>query len=450
MKNNPENLYPQAFLTGMQALLGEEYTAFRQSLDTPAPTSVRLNPQKASDAFTGEEVIPWCNDGRYLAERPSFTFDPLFHAGVYYVQEASSMFLEEVWKRINPENVSLRVLDLCAAPGGKSTHLLSLMSADSLLVSNELIPGRNKILQQNVIKWGNANCIVTQNKPEDFVALGEYFDVIVLDAPCSGEGLFRKDKDAIAEWSEKNVNMCALRQKDILGQAILALKPGGYLVYSTCTFEPDENDNNITRLLRQGFSLINLEADKKYSGINQTRAGWQFYPHKIKGEGFFIAVVQKDWSGGNNLFGVNSSAPVKRKESPVLDLWLTKPALFTELIRNNITFALPLSISNDFERLERKLYIRHAGTPLGEWKGKDFLPSAALALSNFMGKDKVAVAFNYEEAISYLRCESPPVKTGEKGWFLAQYNGLNLGWVKSLGNRVNNYFPKEWRILKQL
>ncbi len=222
------SLYPEAFLSRMQALLNTEYPDFIKSLDTPAPTSIRLNPGKVSDAFVETDNIPWCNEGKYLAERPSFTFDPLFHAGAYYVQEASSMFLEEVWKQVNPENIPVRVLDLCAAPGGKSTHLLSLMSDDSLLVSNELIQARNKVLQQNILKWGNANCIVTQNKPDDFTALPDYFDVILIDAPCSGEGLFRKDKDAITEWSEKNVAMCAFRQKEILTSAMLCLKPGAF------------------------------------------------------------------------------------------------------------------------------------------------------------------------------------------------------------------------------
>ncbi len=431
--------YPVEFLTRMKALLQEEYPAFVASLDTPSPTSIRLNLIKATAKFDTEEIVEWCTSGRYLKERPSFTFDPLFHAGTYYVQEASSMFLEQVWKQINKDNRTVKVLDLCAAPGGKSTHLLSLMNKESLLVSNEVIPNRNKILQQNVIKWGNANVVVTQNKAEDFTALGEYFDIILIDAPCSGEGLFRKDKEAIEEWSEKNVTMCTVRQKDILKNAMSCLKPGGYLIYSTCTFEPDENDDQIKELATGNVQLV-----INTKGVVKTEFGYQFYPHRVKGEGLYMAVLKKE--GEEN--AVSNPEPKTRNSEP-LNTYLTDPISFSEFKKDNLLFAIPKSIYNYFLALEKQLYIRNAGIFMGEMKGKDFLPSHDLALSNHIRPDIPSVELSYDDAIIYLRGETPKIKTGERGWCLAKYENRNLGWMKILDNRLNNYFPKDWRILKR-
>ena len=444
---NIVNQYPDAFVERMKALLPEDYDAFIKTLDGPSPTSVRMNTAKPTSKFAEAENISWCDTGKYLVERPSFTFDPLFHAGAYYVQEASSMFLEEVWKQLNLGNQPLKVLDLCAAPGGKSTHLLSLIRDDSLLVTNELIPNRNKILQQNIIKWGYANCIVTQNKPEDFAGLGNYFDVILIDAPCSGEGLFRKDKDAISEWSEKNVGMCSVRQKDILKNAAACLKPGGYLIYSTCTYEPLENDENITWMGQLGLNA-HTTGLAKYPGIIKTNYGCQFYPHRIKGEGFYIAALQKEGSGHSYISPMVSNkklAPL----SPPLQGYLQQPEAFTELKKNDLIFALPVWMQSDFAILEKRLYIRNAGVLAGSIKGKDFLPAHDLALSNQIRKEIQSVELTEEEAVTYLRCETPKINSELRGWCLATYQGLNLGWMKLMPGRLNNYFPKDWRILKR-
>jgi 16S rRNA C967 or C1407 C5-methylase (RsmB/RsmF family)/NOL1/NOP2/fmu family ribosome biogenesis protein len=444
---NRINQYPDAFTERMKTLLPDDYEAFIKSLDGYSPTSVRMNATKPTGKFADEENISWCNTGKYLNERPSFTFDPIFHAGSYYVQEASSMFLEEVWKQLNLGSQPLKVLDLCAAPGGKSTHLLSLMSAESLLVTNELIPNRNKILQQNIIKWGYANCIITQNKPEDFAGFENYFDVILIDAPCSGEGLFRKDKDAIGEWSEKNVATCAVRQKDIVTHAAACLKPGGHLIYSTCTYEPVENDENIAWMQQLGLQSLSLDLSK-YPGVTKTQYGCQFYPHRIKGEGFYIAALQKEGTAH-----AYPSAPVNNKKlpllSPALQGYLRQPEAFTELKKNDFIFAMPLWMMNDFTILEKRLYIRNAGILAGSIKGTDFLPAHDLALSNHIRKDIPSVELSEEEAITYLRCETPKINSELRGWCLATYQGLNLGWMKLMPGRLNNYFPKDWRILKR-
>jgi 16S rRNA C967 or C1407 C5-methylase (RsmB/RsmF family)/NOL1/NOP2/fmu family ribosome biogenesis protein len=440
-----EAVYPEAFLSRMKIILGNDYAEFLHSLQSPSPTSIRLNPFKRISKFDEEQSIAWCIEGKYLKERPSFTFDPLFHAGAYYVQEASSMFLEQVWKQINPRNEAVRVLDMCAAPGGKSTHLLSLMREESLLVSNELISNRNNILQQNIVKWGTANCIVTQNDPNDFSKLENFFDIILVDAPCSGEGLFRKDRDAINEWSEKNVAMCASRQEGTLQHAITCLKPGGHLIYSTCTFEPSENDEQVAGC---GLEVVVLNIPD--FGQVKTKLGYQFYPHKIKGEGFYIAVLRKE---NEEYVQIHDSKPtrktVERNNLPIDDQFLTSPDSFISYRKDEFLFAIPKSIYTDFLWLEKQLYIRHAGVFVGTIKGKDFLPSHDLALSNYIKRHLPFVELNYEEAISYLRCEPPKVKPEERGWCLARYEGFNLGWMKILDGRINNYFPKELRILKQ-
>jgi len=440
-------IYPEAFIKRIKVLLPQDFNAFIKTLDGPSPTSVRLNPSKKTNRFAEEEKMSWCAEGRYLQERPTFTFDPLFHAGAYYVQEASSMFLEEVWKQLNLPHQPLKILDLCAAPGGKSTHLLSLMNEQSFLVTNEIISNRNKILQQNIIKWGNANCLITQNKPEDFAALENYFDVILVDAPCSGEGLFRKDKNAVAEWSEKNVEICSIRQKDIVKHAAACLKPGGFIIYSTCTYEPVENDKSIDFMQELGLHVIALN-NSKFPEITKTKYGLQFYPHIVKGEGFYIAALQKKKDGAAYIH-----PPVNNKKIPALSAafqtYLQLPEGFTELKKNDFIFALPHFMWADFAILEKRLYIRNAGLLMGHLKGQDFLPAHDLALSNHIRKDLPAFELTEEEAITYLRCETPKIKTDLLGWALATHKGLNLGWIKLIPGRFNNYFPKDWRILKR-
>ena len=439
--------YPEAFLHHMKNVLGNEFDAFVQSLGESSPTSVRLNPFKPISKFNEEEKIPWCANGRYLKERPSFTFDPLFHAGAYYVQEASSMFIEQAWKQINPNNTPVRVLDMCAAPGGKSTHLLSLMSEESLLVSNEVIANRNNILQQNIVKWGTANCIVTQNKPEDFAALENFFDIILIDAPCSGEGLFRKDKNAIDEWSEQNVERCAVRQKNILQQAIACLKPGGFIIYSTCTFEEAENDR---QMANEELPITNYQLSIKQPGVTLTNFGYQFFPHKIKGEGFYMAVMQKPDNGQQTTDNgrQTSNGKANNQLSIINNQYLNNSDNFITHTKNDLLFAIPKNIYSDFLFLQR-LYIRHAGIFMGTMKGKDFLPSHDLALSNYIKTDLPAVDLNNDDAISYLRGETPKLKTDIRGLCLVKYENKNLGWIKAMEGRMNNYYPKELRILKR-
>ncbi|MDR1585712.1 MAG: RsmB/NOP family class I SAM-dependent RNA methyltransferase, partial [Prevotellaceae bacterium] len=230
--------FPESFVERSKSLLGDEYNVFEAALQTTPPVSVRVN--NKIDMHPSEELVPWCEKAYYLQERPLFTADPLLHAGAFYVQEASSMFLYQAVKQHFPS--AKRTLDLCAAPGGKSTLLLQSLPDDGLLVSNEIIRSRAHILAENITKWGNPNAVVTNNSPADFGKLPGYFDAVVVDAPCSGEGMFRKDADAAGEWSLQLVNLCAERQREIVSSVWKALKPDGILVYSTCTFNREENE----------------------------------------------------------------------------------------------------------------------------------------------------------------------------------------------------------------
>ncbi|MGI8893198.1 MAG: methyltransferase RsmF C-terminal domain-like protein, partial [Bacteroidia bacterium] len=245
-----ENL-PSVFISHLDNLLGNEAVELIKSFSTTPPVSIRINPFKNYFPPENSGKVPWCDTGFYLPVRPVFTLDPSFHAGAYYVQEASSMFLEQAIKQITKKEEPVKVLDISAAPGGKSTHLLSLLPKNSLLVANEVIRSRAGILKENIIKWGVPNVIVTSSDPERFSDLKSFFDIILVDAPCSGEGLFRKDANAIKEWSQENVNLCHQRQKRILNNVWTALRPGGYLIYSTCTYQTKENENQLIKFVHE-------------------------------------------------------------------------------------------------------------------------------------------------------------------------------------------------------
>jgi 16S rRNA C967 or C1407 C5-methylase (RsmB/RsmF family)/NOL1/NOP2/fmu family ribosome biogenesis protein len=438
--------YPLAFIDTVKAQLGEELPLFLEALDSVAPVSVRLNPSKPTSLFAKNEKISWAaSNGRYLPERPVFTLDPLLHAGAYYVQEASSMFLETVWNSLELSHQNLNILDLCAAPGGKSTHLLSLMSKASLLVSNEIIPNRNKILRENITKWGNPNVFITQSEADKFSAAAHFFDVVVVDAPCSGEGLFRKDKNAIAEWSEKNVALCSVRQQSILENIVPTIVPGGYLIYSTCTYEPVENDLAVAGWLEKGFSLVRLNDVPQE--VTSTKLGYQFYPHRTKGEGFYMAVLQKDGERKARQADVAKPIIMTSQEKSLAETYLAQPDDFTLLQKDERTYAIPQQHRGAFQYLSKVVNIRQAGVYLGEQKGKDFLPSHDLAMSTALSTNLPRVELSLEDALRYLRCETIRIDSPLRGWALVTYQNLPLGWVKLLDNRVNNYYPKEYRIL---
>ena len=289
---------PKDFITRIEAgPLGQ--TPLIQSLDSESPISIRLNPRKKSAQFENEEVVPWCSDGRYLTERPSFTLDPLFHAGTYYPQEAGSMYIDAIVRSIQlPEEPVL--LDLCAAPGGKSTLLASFLDNRGMLISNEIIRSRAYILAETLTKWGYSNTFVSNNAPADFEKLHSYFDFILVDAPCSGEGMFRKDPNARLEWSLESAAHCAVRQTDILASVWPSIKEDGYLLYSTCTFNPAENEECIAAFLEEHEAEI--VPIPFFEGLipDVNKYGYHFIPGIAKSEGFYAVLLQKkEFSGPN-------------------------------------------------------------------------------------------------------------------------------------------------------
>jgi 16S rRNA C967 or C1407 C5-methylase (RsmB/RsmF family)/NOL1/NOP2/fmu family ribosome biogenesis protein len=418
--------------------------------------SVRINPEKIkASPFPDSEQIPWSSTGYYLPNRPSFTLDPLLHAGAYYVQEASGMFLEQCLKQTVDLSLPLKILDLCAAPGGKSTLIQSFISDESLLVSNEVIKSRASILVENISKWGNDNVIVTNNDPRDFKRLPEYFDVIVADAPCSGSGLFRRDENAIGEWSIGAVESCSLRQQRILSDAYVSLKQNGVLIYSTCSYSPEENEKICDWLLRTydvtplkiavnpNWNIVYTESDLK-------AAGYRFFPDKIRGEGFFIACFRK--SDGA------STAEVRTKRSKIVKVTSAERDIILPWIRENYklnfyhngdeVFAFPSLLEEELLTIHSNLYIKKAGVPIGKIVRSELLPAHELALSNIVRHGLLTISLKKDGALQYLRKEEVTIKDDLRGWALVRYEEQNLGWVKLLGNRVNNYYPKEWRILK--
>jgi 16S rRNA C967 or C1407 C5-methylase (RsmB/RsmF family)/NOL1/NOP2/fmu family ribosome biogenesis protein len=430
--------FPADFIEKMKAVLGKEAENFFQAHDLVSPAAVRLNPFKKRITFKGAQKIPWSEIGYVLPERPSFTIDPHFHAGCYYVQEPSSQFLEVVFNQIKNNN-GLKILDLSAAPGGKSTHLLSMMNETDLLVSNEIIPSRNKILQHNIAKWGCSNVIVTQNDPADFDRLKNYFDIVLVDAPCSGEGLFRKDKEAMEQWSIENVHTCEKRQSTILSHATNTLKPGGYLIYCTCTYEPGENEAQVKLLTQRNMKLRTISYSS--DDIVKNESGFRFYPHRVQGEGFFISLLKKVDEIESIYRKKNKNKRTPRQFTPDY----LEDNNYVEVKKEERIFLIPPSHFDDFIFISENLYIRHAGIPTGTIKGKDFIPSPQLALSNHIREDLSSVSVDIEQALKYLRGETLPLKISE-GWYLVKFEDSILGWAKAVSGRLNNGYPADWRI----
>jgi 16S rRNA C967 or C1407 C5-methylase (RsmB/RsmF family)/NOL1/NOP2/fmu family ribosome biogenesis protein len=445
-------MLPEEFLERIKNQDYIDLNKLTEALGSPSPVSIRINPSKWNHKPEFPVPVPWCRDGYYLKARPSYTTDPLFHAGCYYPQEASGMFLEQAFNQLVTKNGYFRVLDLCGAPGGKSTHLSSLIGEGGLLVANEVIRQRAAILAENITKWGTCNTIVTNNDPSAFGKLNEYFDLIVVDAPCSGEGMFR-DEVARNEWSVANTAHCSDRQKRILMDVWPSLKSGGILVYSTCTFNPEENENNINWLAETTDSetlKINISA---FGGIREISfkniSGYGFYPDRIDGEGFFLSAVRKTGGSGNKIHNEKklsySSLQYDRKEAERLI-----NGSLSDIYRHDDTvYRLSLPVS-DFLFLKKYLRILKGGTALFKTRNNDISPFHDLAISNLIKENAFPKNdLDYKDALSFLRRENFLLKETANGWIIVTYLGVNLGFVKNLGSRFNNYFPVDWRIRMQ-
>ncbi|MDE6152330.1 MAG: hypothetical protein K2G12_10155 [Prevotella sp.] len=405
--------FPKEFIEYTSRLFGEErWQRFLDSFGQETPVSVRYNPFKpVSDMFDGESV-PWCKDAYWLKDRPKFTLDPLLHAGAYYVQEAGSMFLDQVLRQYVFTPVCM--LDLCAAPGGKSTLARAALPEGSLLISNEPDRRRANILMENMQKQGHHDVYVTNNYAKDFQASKIMLDVILTDVPCSGEGMFRRDEGAIKEWSVQNVRKCAELQRSIVGEIWHCLRPGGLLIYSTCTFNLQEDEENVRWIMEElGADILPVETRKEWNITGSLLESfdapvYRFIPGITRSEGLFMCVLRKH--------GESQSC-----HRPV-------------------------------EKQLKRLRILYDGVPKGERKGKDIIPShaeALLAPSYIGGMDNAypCVELSREDALRYLHREAIVLSDDTpKGYVAVTYNGLKLGFVKNLGNRANNLYPKEWAI----
>ena len=444
---------PEKLLSSLEGIKGFDKEAFeRVHVSGEQVTSIRLNPQKEFKFQNSKfkiSNIPWTQFGFYLAERPSFTFDPLFHAGCYYVQEASSMFLEQVLKQTIDLSKPLKILDLAAAPGGKSTHIQSLISKDSLLVSNEVIRNRSNILKDNIIKWGSDNVVVTNNDPKEFARLENYFDVIVVDAPCSGSGLFRRDEEAIGEWSLNNVRLCAQRQQRILADVWPSLKKDGILIYSTCSYSKEE-DEDILEWMNSEFRIQNSELRIMNDwSIVESSGGYRFWPDKVKGEGFFIACLKKmDGEYKTEIRLKRKIELLNKKEMEIVKYWVRETGhQFAKV--DHAVYAVPQNLLGDLNILSDDLHVIYFGTIIGELVREKLIPSHALAMSYLASENMERVELNYDQSIKYLQKKQLKIDT-DKGWKLVTYKNYSLGWINVLPIRINNYYPKELRILKDI
>lgn len=454
---------PIPFEQSMRRLLGGDYDSFRQALLSEPTVSIRLNPFKWNSPL-GYERVPWASAAYYLPERPPFTYDPLFHGGCYYVQEASSMFVEQaVRQHLGAARVAL---DLCAAPGGKSTLLRSLLPDDCVLVSNEVVRSRAQVLAENITKWGHPHSVVTSSYPADFMPLGSLFDLILVDAPCSGEGMFRKDPVAVAEWSPENVAICWQRQRDILADIWPTLRPGGLLVYSTCTFNTEEDEENVRWIQHElGAELLPVAIDPSWgitpSFIPDVPHVYRFLPGRTRGEGLFLAVLRK---GGSSDEGGYAPVATRRKAAPAKNkagkpsiplppwgasaAWVKDAHEYLYRVDGERIVALPAAMESLVNLLSAHLRVLKAGIAMATLKGRDVIPTHELAMSSAVALDAFTTCdLSYAEALRYLHGEAvvlPP--DVPRGYVVVTYRGVPLGFVKHLGNRANNLYPSEWRI----
>lgn len=455
---------PAAFRESMKALLGEERAAeLFAALDSKPSVSIRENASKGYEAQG--RTVGWCESGRYLDERPQFTLDPLLHAGLYYVQEAASMFIEQAYHAL-PEKPQ-RVLDLCAAPGGKSTLWRSLMPDGALLVCNEPVYSRAMILRENLAKWGQPDVVVTNRYGRDFAPLTGFFDVIAADVPCSGEGMFRKDDGAREEWTAESPVRCSTLQREIIRDVWPALRTGGYLVYSTCTFNREEDEDNIIYICNElGAELvpIPLKPEWNIEGDTTGRAlpVYHFFPtatstdgisngsHKgTESEGFFLALLRKTAESASLNHKKKKS---KAKEVPLrnvkgMDEWLHDGADYklTAPDAENI-HAVRRTLADDIDQIRKTVKTLNFGIHMATAKGAKWMPTQELALSTQLRKEAFpCVDVDLETALRYLRREAITIDA-PRGYVIIAYKGHPLGFVNNLGNRSNNMYPAEWRI----
>ena len=427
------------------------------AFESPAPSSIRCNPFKSGICPEGRPVT-WNAYGRILPERPVFTLDPHFHAGAYYVQDSSSMFVGHAFRRLlesagKPVGRPFRVLDLCAAPGGKTTDLAAslreVFGDGFILVSNEVMKARAGVLADNVALWGDPNVVVTSDDPRAFAALPGFFDVIVADVPCSGEGMFRKDEEAQRQWSEDNVALCEARQRRITADVWPSLRQDGLFIYSTCTFNKYENDSNVQWIASELGAECLLEDDLLHAGegVIKTALGYSLVPGHVEGEGQYCSALSKISEVEFRETRQKTARPSKAQTLPegiVAGLLRVKAVV---RLKGETVIAVPENISSDLALIEQALHVIAAGCAVGTLKGKVLVPDADLALSLMYDRTAFPEAeVDRDTALAYLHRDAITLPDAPKGYVAVVYGGLPLGFVKNLGNRCNSLHPQSRRI----
>ena len=447
---------PESFVASMRQMLGDDAEKLFVALDTEPVVSIRLNPYKPAKVFDGEN-IGWSAWGRYLAERPQFTLDPLMHGGAYYVQEASSQFVGYLLKDDNLDGK--RILDMCAAPGGKTTIYSTLVGRGGLVVANDINRSRTLALADNVQRWGLGNVVVTCNEPSHIGAFEHWFDVVAVDAPCSGEGMFRKMEEARTEWTPSSVDVCVARQKEILAEAWRTLRPGGKLLYSTCTFN-DREDEGVVKWLMEEYgnsleTVERIELDDSWGVVRSDIGAFQcfhFYPHKVQGEGFFVAIARKSNESVRRVVPKSRRkvfVPLQNKDIAEVSRWVDSPKQMTFKLIGDTVYGYDNAVIDDVINLSEFLSVVYSGVAFGQiFKGK-LKPEHPLAL--FVGcnaKVVPTVEVSLEDALDYLRRQDIAALQFEEGINRVVYGGVAIGFIKRIGVRCNNMYPKDLRIIK--
>ncbi len=446
------------FLSTLHDCTGFCRESFIAAHHAPPPVSVRVNKAKliSPDILFSPEVrgdaVPWCSDALYLNERPSFTLDPLIHGGAYYVQEASSMFISHMLISLLHEQRNLKALDLCAAPGGKAT-LLASSPYFNLILANEIIQSRVSSLVENIVKWGADHVLVSQNDPRELEQLGDMFDVVLVDAPCSGSGLFRKDEQAQNEWSPDGVIMCAGRQKRILHSASMLVKEGGYLMYSTCSFSKEENEDIVDHLIDSGmYESVKIPIEPAWGiveSVSEIHAGYgyRFYPDKLRGEGFFCAVLRKTTTDAVGTYRTGSAEVDLIKDINLLNKWIRVDEGLIAYQKGSEVFVCQEQHISDVMFLKKSLKLKRSGLRIGDLIRNELIPDHELAMSTVRSDQIPGIELDLHSALRFLRRDSIEVDVDFSGWGLVHYKEVVLGWIKMVNGRAKNHYPMSWRIL---
>ncbi len=449
---------PSLFAETVIPSLGSDGKPLLESLRDGVPErSVRLNRAKSAGTAPLGDAVKWCEAGRYVEPERGFTLDPLFHAGAYYVQEASSMFVGQAVKFVAGDKPVV-LLDACAAPGGKTTAAIDSLPAGSLVIANEIVPARCAVLKENIVKWGYPSVIVTRGDTAALAKLNEVADIVIADVPCSGEGMMRKDEEAVSQWNPGLIESCSIRQREIVGNLWRVLRPGGCMIYSTCTFNRTENEENLAYIIEQlGGEPVEIPVDAGWGiapGVDTPYPCYRFMPHRLRGEGLFMAVVRKPGSpSARRTDAGRKDKRVRRKgassapDSAVRE-WVSDSDGMNFTLTDDRINAFPSEWADLLHRVEGVTSVVHHGIPMATVKGRDLIPSHALAMSTRLAADAFPrVELPLPVALDYLRRESVALpESAPRGYVVVTYSGLPLGFVKNLGSRSNNLYPAEYKI----